>query len=237
MNWLLRGLKSSIGLKYVMAVTGLLLLLFVIAHLAGNLQVYAGPQQINDYAAQLKGLGPILWLMRGGLLAIFAIHIAAAIALTRRNRKARSQPYAVQRFPQSTTSSRMMVSTGIVVLLFVIYHLMHFTLGVGIRPDFFAFKDEAGRHDVYSMMVAGFQQLPIALMYIVSMVGLGIHLMHGAASLFQSLGWNQPKYRTFTKLAMRGLVAIIIIGNISMPVAALTGLLELPAWNPLAGGN
>lgn len=237
MHWLVRGLKSSVGLKYVMAVTGLMLLLFVIAHLAGNLQIYAGPKQLNDYAASLKGLGPILWLMRGGLLAIFVIHMTAAAVLTRRNRQARPDRYAVQSFPKSTPASRMMLSTGVVVLIFVIYHLMHFTFGVGIRPDFYAMKDDMGRHDVYSMVVLGFKQLPIALMYIVSMIGLGIHLSHGAASMFQSLGWNQPKYRTITKLLGRGLVAIIVIGNISMPIAAQLGLLELPAWNPHAGGN
>lgn len=238
MNWLLRGLRSSVGLKFVMAVTGLLLFGFVIAHLAGNLQIYAGPDQLNGYAQKLQDLGPLLWIARAGLIAIFVLHLATASLLTRRNRAARGTPYAVQKPIESTHASRSMVSTGIVVLIFVVYHLMHFTFGVGIRPEFHDWTDPQGRHDVYSMVVAGFQQLPIALFYIVSMLGLGVHLFHGAASMFQSLGWNQPKYRAFTRLLGIGLTVVIILGNISMPVAAQIGLIELPEWNPLVkGGN
>ncbi len=237
MNWLLRGLRSSVGLKYVMAVTGLLLFLFVLAHLVGNLQIYAGPDQVNSYAEKMQGLGPLLWVMRGGLLTIFLVHMAAAATLTNRNRAARPTPYAVHKPIKSTHASRAMFSTGMVVLIFLAYHLLHFTIGALIRPEFFDMKDEAGRHDVYSMVVAGFQQLPIALFYIVAMIGLGVHLSHGAASMFQSLGWNQPKYRPLTVLLGRGLTALIILGNISMPIAAQLGVIDLPAWTTLANGG
>ncbi|MDJ0975123.1 MAG: succinate dehydrogenase cytochrome b subunit [Planctomycetota bacterium] len=237
MNWLLRGLRSSVGLKFVMAVTGLLLFGFVLAHLAGNLQIFAGADQLNGYAKSLQDLGPLLWVARGGLLAIFVLHVGTGVMLARRNRAARGTPYAVQKAIDSTHASRAMVSTGVVVMIFVVYHLMHFTLGVGIRPEFHDWTDPQGRHDVYSMVVAGFQQLPIALFYIVSMLGLGVHLSHGLASMFQSLGWNQPKYRSFTRLLGIGITAVIILGNISMPVAAQFGLIELPEWNPLVNGG
>ena len=231
MNWLIRGLKSSVGAKFVVAITGLMLFGFLIAHLLGNLQIFLGPEALNNYAAKLQELGPLLWVARIGLLAVFVVHLSFALRLSWLNRRARPVPYGVQKPILSTHASRSMVSTGIVVLLFVIYHLMHFTLGVAIRPDFHDLVDPSGRHDVYRMVVLGFQQPAIALFYIIAMLGLGTHLFHGIASFFQSIGWNAPRYRPLTLWMGRGLTLAIVVGNIAMPLAALTGILELPAWH------
>lgn len=227
MNWLVRGIRSSIGSKFVMAITGILLFGFVLAHMLGNLQIYVGRDMLNTYAEKLKSLGPGLWVMRLGLLGIFAVHILTAMSLTRRNKLARPVGYAQQEPIRSTYASRTMVMSGIVVLLFVVYHLAHTTLG-WVRPEHFAFQetlaDGTTRHDVYGMMIAGFQEWPIALTYVLAMIGLGQHLIHGLASLFQSLGWNSPRWKGLLRKGAIGLVVLIVLGNISMPISVLTGL-------------
>jgi succinate dehydrogenase / fumarate reductase cytochrome b subunit len=227
MKWLLRGLTSSVGTKQLMALTGVALLLFVLAHMLGNLQVFAGQEAYNAYAAKLKSLGPVLWVMRGGLLAVFLLHVGCAVRLTRRNRAARPVPYAVVEPLRSTYASRTMVMSGLIVLAFVIYHLLHFTLGV-TDPDAAHLVDEAGRHDVYSMFVLGFQSVPVALGYVGAMLLLGLHLAHGIQSLFQTIGWSAPRYRPLTTLAGRGLAALIVLGNVAMPLSVLFGAVRLP---------
>ena len=122
--------RSSVGAKALMAVTGVLLLLFVLAHMVGNLQIFSGPEKLNGYAAFLKGLGPLLWVMRFGLLACLVLHVWAATVVTRRNRAARPIPYEQRQDRVSSYAARTMVWSGILVLAFVVYHLMHFTLGV-----------------------------------------------------------------------------------------------------------
>ena len=227
MKWLLRGLSSSVGTKQLMALTGVALLLFVLAHMLGNLQIFLGQEAYNAYAAKLKGLGPVLWVLRGGLLGVFLLHVGCALCLTRRNRAARPVPYAVQEPLASTYASRTMLMSGLVVAAFVVYHLLHFTLGV-TDPDAYHLVDAAGRHDVYSMFVLGFQQVPVALAYVGAMVLLGLHLAHGIPSLFQTVGWNAPRYRGLTTLVGRGLAALIVLGNVAMPLAVLFGAVGLP---------
>ena len=227
MSWLLRGLRSSVGTKYLMALSGVALLLFVLAHMAGNLLVFKGQQALNDYAAGLKDLGPLLWVARIGLLGVFVLHIGCAMRLTRMNQAARPTPYASLQPLKSTYASRTMLMSGFVVAAFVVFHLLHFTLGV-THPDHFKLQDELGRHDVYSMVIHGFQQAPVAIAYVIAMLVLGLHLSHGIASLFQSLGLNAPKYRGAVSWLGRGIAAVIVIGNCAMPLAALTGVLKLP---------
>jgi succinate dehydrogenase / fumarate reductase cytochrome b subunit len=237
MNRWVRSLTSSVGLKFLMAATGAMLFGFVVAHLAGNLQVFGGPDLINSYAEKLKGLGPGLWVARLGLLGVFGVHLACAAALTRRNREARPVRYAVKRSIDSTEASRTMLASGAVVLLFVIYHLMHFTIGVVIRPDLHELVDDQGRHDVYSMMVVGFQQVPIALFYVLAMIGLGLHLSHGIGSIFQSSGWLRPRYRPAVIFGGRALAWLIVLANVGIVAAAFFGVLELPEWYPSTGGQ
>ncbi|MGE0191726.1 MAG: succinate dehydrogenase cytochrome b subunit [Planctomycetota bacterium] len=227
MKWLLRGLSSSVGTKQVMALTGVGLLGFVLVHMLGNLQVFLGQEAYNAYAAKLKSLGGLLWVARGGLLALFVAHIACAIKLTLRNKAARPVPYAVSEPLASTMASRSMVLSGLVILAFVVYHLLHFTLGV-TDPEAFQLTDVLGRHDVYSMFVLGFQKAPVAIAYVIAMLCLGLHLAHGIQSLFQTLGWNGPRYRPLTKAIGLGLTGLIVAGNVAMPLAVLFGVIRLP---------
>ena len=229
MKWLTRGLTSSVGLKFVMGTTGVMLLLFVLGHLLGNLQVFIGPERMNAYAESLKQLGPGLWVMRLGLIGIFGLHIATAVALTRRNWQARPVRYGKYAPIDSSGASRWMLQTGIVIFLYVIYHLLHFTIGKGIAAEHYAalHSDAEGRPDVYFMLVRGFQEPLITLVYIVAMLGLWWHLSHGIASFFQSMGWMRPKYRGLIVNGSRAFAALIALGFTSIPVAAYLGWLPL----------
>jgi succinate dehydrogenase / fumarate reductase cytochrome b subunit len=227
MNWFFRGLRTTVGLKLVMGTTGVLLFLFVLAHMLGNLQVFAGPEQLNAYAEHIQDLGPLLWVARVGLLFVFVVHVSSAVALTLRNRAARPVPNQLKRPLASTYASRTMFMSGLVVLAFLVYHLAHLTFGL-VDPSAYTLHDAQGRHDVYSMVVRGFQHAPIAVSYVVAMALLAFHLKHGIASLFQSLGFNQPKYRALTERIGLGAAWIVFLGNVSMPLAALFGVVRLP---------
>ncbi len=223
MTSLRRGLTSSVGTKQVMALSGAGLLVFVLGHMLGNLQIFRGPDAYNAYAAGMQALGPLLWIARAGLLALLVVHVACAIRLSRRNRAARPVPYAVREPLASTFASRSMVLTGLMVLAFVVYHLLHFTIGV-TDPDAFHRTDALGRHDVYSMVVLGFRSAPVAIAYAVAMLLLGLHLAHGIQSLFQTLGLSSPRYRPLTRAIGWGVAGLIVLGNVAMPLAALFGV-------------
>lgn len=223
MGWLTRSLGSSVGLKFVAAITGLFLVLFVIAHMLGNLQVFLGPEALNAYAAKLQHLGAGLWVVRAGLFAIFALHILSVATLQLRNWNARPIRYANADPLKSTFASRTMIWTGLLLLAFILYHLLHFTVGL-TNPGDYGLHDPAGRHDVYTMVVRGFQRPGITVVYVLAMFVLWFHLKHGIGSLFQSLGWNAPKYERFTANLGRTIATILLIGNISMPLLVLFGV-------------
>ncbi|HTE04880.1 MAG TPA: succinate dehydrogenase cytochrome b subunit [Planctomycetota bacterium] len=227
MNWLLRSLQSSIGRKLLVALTGVALLGFVIAHLLGNLQVFAGPDRLNGYAEGLEHLGPLLWAARLGLIVMAVAHVALTLKLAAENRAARPVAYAARGRVQSTASARSMLLTGLMVLAFVLYHLAHFTWGVA-HPEFSGRLDSQGRRDVYSMVVASFQQWPIVAAYAVAMILLGLHIRHGASSIFQTFGWNHPKYNPFLHAVGPVLALLIVAGNLAIPFACLAGLVKLP---------
>jgi succinate dehydrogenase / fumarate reductase cytochrome b subunit len=235
MNWLARTLGSSVGRKMLVALTGLGLLGFVITHMLGNLQLFLGPEALNSYAKGLKDLGGLLWVARGGLIAMFVLHVGLALKLAAENRAARPARYEHPGRVQSTPAARSMVLTGVMVLLFVLYHLAHFTWGI-TSPEQFTMVEAimtptgpVNRHDVYTMVVLGFQQPIVSGLYIAAMALLCVHLSHGVQSVFQSLGLNHPKYEpTIRKLGL-GLAWIVFLGNTSMPVAVLAGLVDLPA--------
>jgi succinate dehydrogenase / fumarate reductase, cytochrome b subunit len=231
MNMLLRPVQSSLGSKYVMAVTGLGLVAFVLIHMIGNLLIYAGPNALNGYARALKSNGELLWTARAGLLLFFVVHISLAFRLSLKNRAARPTRYVFEDTVEASWASRHMLLTGLVLLAFVVYHIAHFTLGVvvntaeGVNYDDLKVSNST-EQDVYRMVVSGFSNPWIALSYLVAMVFLWLHLWHGVYSMFQSLGINS---RRFQKL-IRGLgpvvSTVVLVGNCSIPLSVLLRLLR-----------
>jgi len=221
-------LQTSVGKKTVIAITGFLLLGFVIAHMLGNLQIYLGQDQINAYAKTLQDLGAILWVARISLLVAFTVHIYFAIKVTLENKAARPVPYAVNKVHKATLASRIMPITGIVILLFVLYHLAHFTFAA-LNPEFKELRDSAGRHDVYTMVIQGFQNPISTVLYIIAQACLALpvgHLAHGAFSMLQTLGVNHPNIDMKVKGASVGVALLIFLGNSSIPVAVLLGVIK-----------
>ena len=210
--------KSTVGKKTVMAVTGIVLFLFVIGHMIGNLSLYGGPEKLNGYAKLLRTSMPLLWTIRGILLLIVGTHIYASYQLWLTNRSARAVPYRIRKDRRTTYSARTMIWSGPILLLFIAYHIMHLTLGAGV-PGF-------DSHDVYHNVVASFSLWYVSAFYIVAMVALGFHMSHGVWSLFQTLGWNHPKYNPIRRQFATGITWIVVIGNIMAPVSVLTGLVH-----------
>ncbi|MBT3339955.1 MAG: succinate dehydrogenase cytochrome b subunit [Planctomycetes bacterium] len=220
-----RLLKSSIGAKTLMAITGIMLMLFVLGHMLGNLQIFISADQINHYAETLQGLGNALWLIRGSLLVILLAHLGAALQVTRLNRAARPVPYQHALDYQTTTfASRTMMFTGLIIVAFVIYHILHFT--VVTDANLAGIK---GTHDdlnVYGMIVAGFSNTIVSLVYIVANILLGVHLTHGAKSLFQTLNLRTSENANCLENFSKGFGVLVILGNCSIPVAVLMGILS-----------
>lgn len=216
---------SSIGRKVVVAVTGVLLVLFVVVHLLGNLQLFAGAEKFNAYAAFLQSIGPGLWVARIGLVLIFVTHIVNAIQLSRANRAARPEGYVYDSVVQASAASRSMAHTGILVLVFVIVHLLHFTLGV-LQPEYYGFIDDQGRHDVYRMVVSGFQVPAFSLTYLFLMTVLGVHLSHGISSVAQTVGLSTSRNRKKIELIGASVAWLIALGYISLPVSVLAGIIR-----------
>ncbi len=203
-----------------MAVTGAILFGFVVGHLIGNLQLFLGPEAMNDYGVFLREVfhGVGLWTARAGLLAATILHIWAATSLTLENRAARPVGYREQKWRESTYASRTMRWSGVIVLVFIVYHLMHFTFG-NAHPSFI-------EGDVYHNVVAGFRSLPVSLFYIVAMIVLGLHLRHGIWSMFQTLGVSHPRYLRMAHVGAWIVAALIVLGNISFPLAVLAGIVK-----------
>jgi succinate dehydrogenase / fumarate reductase, cytochrome b subunit len=225
MNMLAFLFNSSLGRKYVMAVTGIMLFLFVIVHMLGNLQIFLGPATINDYAVALKSRPWLLWPARIGLLAAFLLHIAAAIQLALENRQARPVKYAQGRPIASSYAARTIVISGLIILAFIAFHLAHFTFSF-VDPQFADLDDLMGRHDVYRMMVIGFSSPLISSFYIISMGLLCLHLSHGITSTMQSLGLRSHKTAEGFKVFAIVAAAAIFIGNCAIPIAILAGIIK-----------
>ena len=231
MNPLLRFCSSSIGRKWIVAVTGLVLFGFVIGHLIGNLQIFLGsPEPINRYGAFLQGLGELLWAIRFGLLAMLVLHIVFTIKLRAENRAARGIQYAVTNRRATSPAARWMLLSGLTVLCFIVFHLLHYTVQVpavnGVGKDFTTLHDAQGRHDVYGMMVAGFSNPLASAFYLVGVGLLSLHLNHGIMSMFQTLGLNSAKVRPLWEKGGPTLAWLIFLGYASIPVAVLTGILK-----------
>ena len=229
MNWLLRLFRSSVMVKIVMAVTGLGILGFLLAHLAGNLLIFGGAEKINAYGQGLRDLGPLLWALRGGMLVCFGAHIWSAIVLADRNRTARPVGYKEKKSLKSTLYSRTMMMSGLTVLAFVSFHLLHYTFGL-IQPEHFGadYRLHNGRitHDVYSMVLYGFQNPFYTIIYILCMILVGWHLSHAVSSMFQTFGLNNPKYSGFLGKLGPAVALIIVLAYLSIPTAVMIGVLK-----------
>ena len=218
--------KSSIGKKFIVAITGIILILFVIGHLLGNLQIFLGPDWVNGYAQHLRDLGALLWIVRVVLLITVLLHIYFTIRLAIENRRARPKGYAKKENVKASFASRHMVVSGLVVFAFIIFHLLHFTVRK-IDPRFALLKNDPLNHyDVYSMMVYGFQNVYVSAFYIVALFLLTLHLTHGSSSFFQSLGLNDKKMTPRLALVGRIFAWAIFVGYTSIPVAVLLGLVQ-----------
>jgi len=213
-------LTSSIGRKWIMAVTGMLLFGFVLGHMTGNLLVYLGPEALNEYGDFLREFlhGAGLWIARAGLLAAVGLHIWAAISLTIENNAARPTGYRRAHHEASTYASRTMIWGGPILALFIVFHLLHFTTGQA-HPSFV-------HGDVYHNVIVGFSNPVVVGVYVVAMLALGLHLYHGVWSMLQTMGLNHPRYNAMRKTAATAFAAVIVIGNVSMPVAVLAGFVR-----------
>ncbi|HEY8526425.1 MAG TPA: succinate dehydrogenase cytochrome b subunit [Acidimicrobiales bacterium] len=225
--WPVEFYRSAVGKKWVMALTGIALMGYVFAHMFGNLKVYFGAEEINHYGEFLRELlVPLLprtwtlWLMRIGLALAFVFHIHAAASLTLMNRRAHAEGGYISKrdWQAANAASRSMRYTAVVILLFLIWHLADLTWGT-VNPDFV-------RGDVYRNMVASFERPAVSAIYIVANIALGLHLFHGAWAMFQSLGLNNPKYNAWRRRFAAGFAAVVMIGNLSFPIAVLTGIVS-----------
>jgi succinate dehydrogenase / fumarate reductase cytochrome b subunit len=206
---------STTGKKAVMAVSGCVLFLFVLGHLIGNLQIYEGPEKLNQYAVLLRSMPALLWGVRAVLLGMVLLHIWTSVQLAARNISARPVGYSVKKATGSSYASRTMYWSGPIILAFVIYHLLDFTFGA-VNPHY-----QPG--NVYGNVVASFQVIPVAAFYIIAMLLLCLHLYHGLWSMFQSLGIAHPRYTPILRRGAAAVAILIAAGNISIPVAVLSG--------------
>lgn len=225
MSWFGSYARSSIGAKHVMAVSGLLLFLFAIAHMLGHLQMFGGPEMYNAYAHFLQSLWEVKWPVRIGLVALLVIHMVVALGLVAKNRAARPVGYAKYKPVRSSVIGRTMASTGLFVFAFLSFHILHFTVGQ-VQPAYFHTMDEKHRWDAYAMFVHGFQNPAIYGIYLAGIALLAMHLGHGAASWAQSLGLRHPKYPVDKLGSM--LAVFLFVGYMVPPTAVLVGILRLP---------
>jgi len=227
-SWLGPFFTSDLGMKWMMALTGIGLLGYVVVHMIGNLKIFIGPEDLDHYAESLRTLlypifpkEGVLWLFRIGLTAMAVIHIWSATVLTLRNRKARGKIRyeAKRRYAAANYASRTMRWGGVLIALFVLYHLADLTLG-SANPDYVA-------GDVYNNVVYSFERWPVALFYLITMVFLALHIYHGAWSLFQSLGLANPRYDSWRRWLAVALALAILVGNSSIPIAVQLGILTV----------
>jgi succinate dehydrogenase / fumarate reductase cytochrome b subunit len=227
-----RVLWSSIGLKAVMAVTGVILSGFVLAHMGGNLTAFVGAEALNGYAASLRKVPALLWGFRVTLMVSVVLHIWAYLMLTRTSWAARPQGYRKTAYQESTYASRTMRWTGPLLAAFVVYHLLHLTLGT-VHPDFReievvqrAFIGPVTEAQTYHNLITGLRVAPVAVFYILAIGALALHLHHGVWSMFQTLGSSQPRYESFGRKFATAFTIVVCAGFAAVPIAVLAGILK-----------
>jgi succinate dehydrogenase / fumarate reductase cytochrome b subunit len=210
--------SSTLGKKILMAVTGIILFGFVVGHMLGNLQIYLGAERLNHYAELLQANRPFLWTFRSVMLFCVTVHIIAAIQVWLRNRASRPVKYRVFRPPAVDYAARTMMWSGPIIALFIGYHLLDFTVG-SANPNFI-------RGDVYHNVIASFSNPLVALIYVAANLLLAFHLYHGLWSLFQTFGWDHPRFGWLRRVPAVLFSVLIGAGNISIPLAVLTGVVK-----------
>ena len=217
-SWLARLFSSSIGQKVIMAVTGAALSLFVLGHMAGNLNAFRSAEAMDAYGAALRKIPALLWGARIGLLVAVGLHIWSYLALTRKSWAARPQGYRATAYKEASYASRTMRLTGPLLAAFVVYHILHLTTGT-VHAQF-----EEGH--VYHNLVTGLRVVPVAIFYLVAMLALGLHLFHGVWSLSQSLGVSQPRHQSFARKLATVFTVIVVGGFALIPLAVLARFLK-----------
>ena len=226
--WALTLYRSTIGKKMIMAVTGLVLVVFVIGHMAGNLQQFLGPEKMNAYAAFLKSTGELLWIARFGLFAAAVLHVLMAFQLWRIKRAARPTDYAKREPQVSTLGSRTMRWGGVLLLVFIVFHILHFTTGtvfpVASQPD--ARYPAFSHTDVYGNVVSAFRNPWVVLFYVVAMLFLLLHLFHGAWSSVRTLGLSKPSRNPLHRRVSTAIALVVWLGFTVIPVAVFLGVIR-----------
>jgi len=224
-TWIGTFYRSAIGKKAVMAVTGVFLFGWIFAHMLGNMKLYLGPEHLNEYAHWLRVMGgpalpngAALWIVRVLLIIAVWFHIQAATQLTLMNRSARPIAYTNRDYVTASYAARTMRWGGVIILLFVIYHLLHLTTGTlhqNFVPD-----------DPYHNVVTGFQVWWVSAVYIIANLALGLHLYHGLWSMFNSVGWSHIKFNPWKRVFATVFALVITLGNISFPISVLLGVVR-----------
>jgi succinate dehydrogenase / fumarate reductase, cytochrome b subunit len=224
--WALTLYRSTIGKKIIMAVTGLVLVVFVIGHMAGNLQQFMGPARMNAYAAFLKSTGELIWIARLTLLAATILHVLMAWQLTQIKRAARPVGYAKREPQVSTLASRTMRWGGVFLLVFIVFHILHFTTETIDPGGWRGMTDLAGHRDVYGDIVASFRIWWVALFYVVSMLALGLHLYHGAWSSVRTLGYAKPSFHPLHRRIALVVATVVWLGFTLVPLGVIAGIIR-----------
>ena len=211
-------LATTIAKKVVMALTGVVLTGFVLVHMTGNLLLYLGPEALNAYGDMLQSKPAVVWAARAFLLVCVGLHAWAAISLTLANQAARPVGYRQSAYEASSYASRTMKFGGPLLFLFIIYHLLHFTVG-SVHPNFI-------RGDVYHNVVIGFQNPVVAFVYVLAMVALSLHLFHGVTSMLQTIGLSHPKYNGLRSIIGKAVATVVTVGNLSFPLSVYFGLVK-----------
>ncbi len=219
----MRFLSSSVGRKIVMAITGLMLLGFLVIHLCGNSLIYIG--WINAYGERLHSMPPLVWGFRLFMIGVFILHVFFGIQLTLENNSARPQAYAVKKNLRASFSGRTMIWTGLLIVAFLIYHLLHFTARM-TNPEISTGIDAMGRLDVFKMVVLSFNNLAISGTYIAAMIVLALHLTHGIQSGVQTFGLNNDKTIPVVEKVGTGAALILFLGYAAIPIVIILGILN-----------
>jgi len=217
--------RSTLGSRVVVSLTGLGLVGFVVFHMLGNLQVFEGPAALNSYAAMLRDMPMFLWAARIGLLGVAIFHIALAIQLALRNRRARPAGYALREYRHASVASRTMALTGSVLLVFVVFHLLHLTAGL-TDPSGNNRLDAGGHADVYGKVVHAFQNPLYVVIYLVGQLALGVHLSHAVSGSLQTLGIEHAAFNRLFKAAGPAVAVLVVFGNLAIIFAIFFGIVR-----------